>query len=329
MLQRLFRWFSGWSECPPWPKQDTLFVFGHTSYLDIFILWLYQNHNTFVLIRPLPWNLGHTLRPLLELLGLIEAGSIHDGHSGTTDRIVTKLVDAKLSRPNEPLYFLMSPKGTIENRPWKKGFYHIAKQLNMRIQAVQADFCDRTIQLGPIRTTDLTLDALVDVLQDDLGHAVPFRPERCEYALKKEPDPFELLTIVDLPLVTMWFAVPAWIQASLYATSWLPMCVAFLNIVVSFLYHQTHERRLAVLDATSSRFNIAMAFLYANHLDICTLGLLVASLAVYYAGTPRHFDGPRGRYVIYHSLFHILASWTAYRMYADTTHHRSNVLFLE
>jgi len=329
MFQRLFRWLSGWSESPPWPNEDTLLVFGHTSYFDILVLWLYQDKNTWTLIRPLPFHLGPILKPLLDTLGLIEAGSIHESKNGTTDRIITQLVQAKLNKPDEPIYFLMSPKGTVANRPWRSGYYHIAKTLNFNIQAVQADFCTRTIGLGPVRSTDDPLEILTDQLQYDLGFAVPFRPENCEYELHKPEDPFELLSLIDLPFATMWFSLPALWNVFWNATSIVPILIASLNIFVSFVYHQTREQHFAALDATTSRMNIAMALAYANHFDLGTLFIFSLALCVYFAGTPRHFEGSRGRYVVYHSLFHVLASLSAYRMYADTTHHRSNVLFLE
>jgi hypothetical protein len=316
MILSALRWLTGWSELPKeLPQRDTLFVFSHTSYFDLFVLGLYMDRlaNLWTLVRPLQWakNLSeHLTHWAYKSLHFIEAGSLHEHKSGTTQYIVSKLKEAKRERPHEPLYFLMSPKGTVQKAPWRSGWSHIAKALELDVRAIILDYEQRSIGLSGTCTTE-------QELKDALALGLPLRPHNSDLdGPVKDHDAYELLSFVDLPTVSMMSAVPAVYKA--WASGLLaPALLSTISTVTSFAYHHSRETEFAGLDAAVATANILIGYIMAPNKSTWAHIFMALALSSYYAGTPRvAFTEPkRGPYVVYHTCFHVFASIAAYLLY--------------
>ena len=123
----------GWQQCDPKDVQSiketdrAIAVFSHSSYWDFFFMLVYMmaypelGENLYVLIQPHVFKyFGFFLRRI----GGISSSPLEQKQAGTTERIINVL------KEKEKFLFLISPKGSIKLRPWRSGYYHIAKELN-------------------------------------------------------------------------------------------------------------------------------------------------------------------------------------------------------
>ena len=316
MLLSAIRWLTGWSELPKdLPKNDTLFVYSHTSYFDLFVLAIYMDRlkNVWTLVRPFHWAKEISLamtQTIYNFFHFIEAGSRHEVKSGTTKLIVKQLLEAKRERPKDPLYFLMSPKGTIQKAPWRSGWSHIAREANLDVRAIVLNYETRSLQISGPCTSE-------QELKDALALGVPLRPENSDLdSPVKDHDVFERLSFVDLPTVSMLSALPGLYKvwaSEIYA----PALLATLNTIASFAYHHSRETEYAHVDSLLATANILVSYIMAPNKSTWAHVCMSFALACYYAGTPRVAvsEPKRGPYVVYHTCFHIFASMAAYALY--------------
>lgn len=155
----------------------TVMIFSHTSYFDFFVFVIYllaypqQLNRVRTLVKPQPFEYaGYFLR----LLGAIPSTRIQDKNGGAINRIISEL---KLL---DNFVFLISPKGTIIKAPWKKGYYHITKELSAELMVIGFDYELKQIRvLNNYSFKEYTEDKLVELLKEDISKIVPLYPE-CE-----------------------------------------------------------------------------------------------------------------------------------------------------
>jgi len=82
--------------------------------------------------------------PLFRWFGFIPAPK-ERGAGGV--QAIVDLLRAKQAATSKPLCFLLSPKGTIRNQPWRSGYRHIAEGLGWPIKVQGADFSNRTVRI--------------------------------------------------------------------------------------------------------------------------------------------------------------------------------------
>jgi len=327
MFRSILRYLFGWASPPKGPSCDTLFVFPHTSYFDIVILWLYSDAfpNLQTLVRPLSIKLPRQCLGMylscLEALGLVEAADRNTPNSGTTETLIEELRSRKLkyrlcTASDGPLYFLMSPKGTIAPAEWRSGYKYIAKGLDMQIAPILLDYERRSIELGASKHWKCLDETM---LKGQLGTVIPLRPENSEIAIPKDYDPYELLFPFDIVLVSMYSALPVVYMMFQNGHTVLSL-IALCSTLISIVYHNSHERMLKELDAKLGLLNIVASILGSPQWTASFFLSFCIAMVFYYVGTPRHActaSDKRGRYVVYHSLFHCFASLSAYYLFSN------------
>ena len=325
MLRSLVRFLTGWAAPPSIHHfdEDAVVIFTHTSYFEILVLWLYSEHyfqNIVTRVRPnlVPkWISTEWREAILNTLQWIEAPAREDRGRGGVEKIVEKVRSLWALQRNERylrpqyqrLFFLMNPKGTVMKAEWRTGYMRIAQQLGVPVYCINVNYEKRCIEISNKAKAD---EASFQHFRPFLEAAgPPFRPERCEYELKKPYDPFELLSCVDLVSVTMAACLPAVWYAFWYGP-FILFLTSFINVIISWVYHSHHECIWKELDANVSKINILTGLFMARRWTLPFVFWASFAAMCYYAGTPRHALEPRGRYVVYHSAFHVaigIASW--------------------
>jgi len=154
----------------------SVLIFSHTSYVDfyIFIIYLlaYKRYLQIrTLIKPQPFEYAGLL---LRSLGGIPSTKIEDSNGGAVKRICSEL------EQSNNFGFLICPKGTILNKPWKKGYYHIAKTLNAKLMVTGFDYEEkRIVVLDDYSCEEYDEHDICELLQKDIGKIVPLFPD-CE-----------------------------------------------------------------------------------------------------------------------------------------------------
>jgi 1-acyl-sn-glycerol-3-phosphate acyltransferase len=153
----------------------SVLVFSHTSYADFYILILYllayptKLDKVRTLVKPQPFEYaGYFLRKL----GAIPSTRVEDKDGGAVNRIVSEL------KALDTCIFLISPKGTIVNRPWRSGYYHIAKELDAKIMVAGLDYEKKSVIIfDAYSCNEYDESDIQSILQSDMSNIVPLFPE--------------------------------------------------------------------------------------------------------------------------------------------------------
>lgn len=156
-------------------NKRTIVVFSHTSYVDFFVLIIYLLaykdglKEIRTLVKPQPFEYAGNI---LKRLGCIPSTKIEDNNGGAINRITSELEQL------DNFAFLISPKGTIVNKPWKKGYYYISKNLDANIMVAGFDYELKQICIfDDYRCKDYEEDEIRCILQQDIAKIVPLFPE--------------------------------------------------------------------------------------------------------------------------------------------------------
>jgi 1-acyl-sn-glycerol-3-phosphate acyltransferase len=317
MFLRLIRHLLGWNEMIWVPKENTVLVWTHTTYWDAFIMLFALNHSNVKFVAVCnPKFFNCFTKKFLNYLGFIEAPRLEDRGKNGIDKIIKQLQE--IQNQNGPTCLLISPKGTVLNRPWRTGYRYIAEKLKWPIRALILDYEMRSITFSPNVFKPEFLaskegpddNTLMQLLHLDLEDSVSLNPDRSEVKVRAH-DPFELLSCVDLVCMTnLSFLVP--IAKLLFIGDYFLAIIASISFIVSTVYHFHRECKFSDLDNTFARLVIGISLIrYWFNVGPLQLTLLFCSFCALFAAYPRRCFEPRGRYVVYHSLFHILISLTA------------------
>jgi hypothetical protein len=160
----------------------TIMVFSHTSYADFFLFILimtaYPKETKYfrTLVIPGPFEyMGKFLRSY----GAIPATVVDEKNGGAVKRIVQELLTKERS------VFLISPKGTIVNRPWRSGYYAIAKELDGFLCAAGMDYEKKEIVISDCIHQSEGEDNVKEFLMKELGEIVPYFPEEEVMPIRK------------------------------------------------------------------------------------------------------------------------------------------------
>ena len=294
----------GWKTIQNVPKKNCVAVYCHTSYWEGFLLALFGQEATIVtLLKPQFFNDYTT--PVLNWLGYYAAPKLEEKGSGGVQAIVSLL---KTIQSEKPIILLISPKGTIENKPWRSGYKYIAKELKWPIKVMLVDYVFKEIAFQDTESDD------AEVLKEQLSQACPRNPANAEMNLQCIIDHFELLFIPDILVssnLAMLFPIyKAWLLGHYFV--WL---FSFAVFFVSSYYHYSRECLCGEIDKFLTKSLIVISLIYYwqfMNAEIFTLMLL--SYWAYYAGTPRKCKELRGPYVVFHTLFHLIISLAAYKL---------------
>jgi len=254
-----------------------------------------------------PQMMEGVLAPFLRSFGFIPAPKLEDRGTGGVQQIAATLRQQQQTTQH-PVRLLISPKGTIQNSPWRSGYQHIAREVGWPIKLLGIDYSTRTLTVVDASGTD------PESLQKQLGQFCPFMPSRSEYPILCEYDSWELICPVDLLAVSnLCMLVPAF-QALWFGHIGI-FSQTILTMYISWIYHLSRESQYIQLDSIVSKAGAAY-WLWSYPLTLPS-SLFVAvptfiGLYYYYHGTPRIPSEPRGKYIYTHSLFHVWMSVAAW-----------------
>jgi len=173
-INRIF----GWNDVTNFPGKCVV-VLSHSSYWDIFVAWLYTFtpglKNVKFLVKPqlAAWYYF----PLHYFMNFIYAPRNEVGGNGSTNSICEQFM-------SDTSILFLSPKGTIKNRPWRSGYYHIAKMSGVKIYPASPDYTNRHLIFGePVDPKNMSLADVEKHLQLYLGKNNVLCPENAEYPI--------------------------------------------------------------------------------------------------------------------------------------------------
>lgn len=303
-LKRAMQLCLGWNIIRNVPKENCVAVYAHTSYWEAFLLLLYGSETRIItLLKP---QLFHWFTsPILNYLGYFPAPKLENRGTGSV-KVIADMLKSMIST-NQNIILLISPKGTIHNRPWRTGYKYIAKELGWPIKLMLVDYVKRTIHFQDTNENDTQ-----EALQMSLSKACPRNPCNSEFELQCDMDPFELLSVIDVLVISNW-AMLLPIYKAFLLQDYVIALWALMVFFASSYYHCCREECGSFADKILTKSLLVYSFLYyITNLNLYVVCMTLISLWAYYAGTPRIPGNLRGPYVVYHTIFHLLISATAY-----------------
>ena len=169
-------------------------VFSHTSYADFYIVLLYflaypyQLRNVRMLVKPQPFAYAGWL---LRKFGAIPATKVEEKQGGATKRIVDDL------NSSNKCVFLVSPKGTIVNAPWRSGYYHIAQGIKADLMVAGLDYEKKqVVVIDKSISSSIEHEAVEKHLKEQMGQIVPLFPDEEVVPIRQHNN--KLRSILDL-----------------------------------------------------------------------------------------------------------------------------------
>lgn len=302
-LVRFLRYICGWKPAINIPREDCVCVYCHTSYWDGFILFLYScDANVLAVLKPQLFTWWST--PFLRALGYIPGPKLEERGTGGVQMLINEIKIAK-----HPLIFLIGPKGTIQNRPWRSGYKYIAQGLGYPIIPMIVDYSRRTVVF---KSPSISVE--IEDLQNELAVGCPRIPSNSEIPIQTSYDPFELLGVIDIVAFSNISMLPA--IATLYKSGdYYTTTIASIVFCTSWCYHSSSEQKYAQLDSYLAKILIIFALIrYYQNISMNLIHTIIAAIFLYYLGTPRKSNEFRGPYIVYHSLYHCVISYAAYQL---------------
>ena len=305
----------GWETQPHYPDKKRIIVFSHTSYWDV-IVWLIlfkkSSTNSFVLFdsRYYTW----ATKWLYDLLHCIPSTRLENRDGG----LIGKLVE-RFRHKNESI--CLSPKGTVKKKAWRTGYYHLARKLSVKIYPLIIDYEERKIWFGEsCNPNNNTEPWCQEFLVNQFKTGVDFNVENLEYLHPYNAvlqNPYERLFPFDFCLVSLLLFLPQIFILLIHNYYLLGgmSCVAFTNAFVYHYYHEGNKKnikwiRLLEIGSVYSTFFLILlkAIPYYKTLSYSCYSTLLLGYFFLRCGYKRDSTKKRGKYHIYHSIFHILGA---------------------
>jgi len=301
-LAKIILWCLGWSELNvPYRPRKAVILYPHTSKWDFLIFLLYKLaypdifQPTKVFMKPQPFKY---FRWILRRWGCLPTTPREQTGGGMVSSIINSLV-------NESEYLIViSPKGTVENVPWRSGYRAIAQGLNCPFWITGLDYKLKKLR---VMTRELPNTTSESELKTHLAQIHPSMPSRCEYSLidRTEYSPIESFRFS--MLISGLLVVPTMFSLGIYIG-----IVSLLTTIVAIKYHDSQERKHILADRYMVRL---MAILYAMKLEFPLQPNLVWSLLIlstlfsYWKARGwygRKHELPRTpQYELWHPIFHV------------------------
>jgi hypothetical protein len=327
VINRLFGWKD--LELNSIPKESSVFVSGHSSFWDIFVIMLYiwtpGFRNTYTIVKPglSAWY----YKPLVYMCNLIFAPPLETRNNNSVEQI-SKMIETLPEDATNRRFVALSPKGTTNKKEWRTGYYYIAKRLNVRVYPIIFNFTHRRIEFGtPIDPSQITCEEATVNLQKQLGQFRVIHMENAEYDIHDPTGcPYESMFPFDMCCVSLLSFIP-YLFITYMKSLYLPFIFTLVTVCYTWIYHLTYEGTIfepqkaafiqkteAYLSRASMLTQMVYTVYYTGILPSMFLVLITISLFFYTNSIPRRFSLCRGKYVIHHSIYHILCGCAAYSL---------------
>ena len=306
MIKTLFGW-----TLPTQPPEKSIIVFPHTSYWEVLVWLLVSKKNMFLLTNPNYYNWASQW--IYKTLHLIPSTQIEENQGrGLVSELVKRYKDSDIS-------LLLSPKGTIKKKTWKTGYYYLAHGLGVKIYPLILDYEKRIGYFGePCDPNSQDETGCKDFLIAQFKKGVEFNLKNVEYERKYDittQNPYERIFPFDFCVISLLAFVP-YLLLLVKHNHYLLSGLGSTALVSSFIYHYRQEgykkpveniRRVehASVYATVilSVFKVAPFYRKLGYSFYLSLLLSYFFLRCGYPRAPRK---PRGKYLLYHSIYHLL-----------------------
>lgn len=176
-----------------------ILIFPHTTSWDAFLYSLFYlkydviRKRAYTLINP---KFGEC--DILKKFGFITATSVNEKNGG----MVSKIIDTVKNR--EEYMILLSPKGSVQNKPWRSGYYYLAKELGCEILVGGFDYEKRKFVFKePFKIENETLEEINQKCQNMMSDITPLVSERTEFELSKKKKPVYPISIWKITLFSI------------------------------------------------------------------------------------------------------------------------------
>jgi 1-acyl-sn-glycerol-3-phosphate acyltransferase len=183
-------------------NKNYLVVFPHTTYWDAVIFMIYRNaypdifRNSKMYLKPDYFdNTSYGVNLFLNKLGFFRANSVNNEKKEHTIKKTTE----KLKNLSSNYLLWMSPKGTIMNKPWRSGYYYLAKELNIPIVVAGLDYEKKQCVISDIFHIDFekdSKDSVEEKIKNSMSKIVPLNIENSEIEIKENYDK-ENITVIN------------------------------------------------------------------------------------------------------------------------------------
>ena len=227
----------GWKDLDP-PTHRTLqelsravAVFPYTSRWDTFTVCSYtldypQLRGKFwIAMRDLPANRKFSF--LFE--GVFRVLWVPEGAGGFVENVVNQLKDQK------EFILLISPEGDCEKRPWKSGYYHIARQLKASLAVFGFDFAQHCVKTPLVIHPDWDSEKNLTLVEDQRSRQISVEKfqEQIQALLQKA-----MGTIMPLHPLRSWVPITATgITMAIPGSAKLLLVVGLLAIILGILIY--------------------------------------------------------------------------------------------
>ena len=324
LVNRLF----GWQDIEPssFPTEPVMFVISHSSYWDIFLLLIFsytpQFKNLYSIGKPQFRNWYYW--PLRTMVKFMYASRLEDRGSGTTRALLNEFESIPPS--SVPKYVVLSPKGTTSNKPWRSGYYYFAKEARLKIHPLIIDYSSRTVVIGdPVNPAVTSLLDATTELQTKLGSVRVINMENAEYPIRDHCGcPYESMFPFDMCCVSLLTFLPYWVGL-LYQGFYSQATLTFACISVAWKYHMDYEGTYSRYTALYQQAEANLAITTMTHHIAYTIWMKGSLPPIFILSTvfggfyyinsiPRGSMPKRGKYVVYHSVYHVLAAIAAFSL---------------
>jgi hypothetical protein len=327
------KYLFGWKEVKLPYDEPCIVVYAHTSYWDAFFYFLYRissyGENMYTLVQPKlsKWY----YRPFALLLNMIFAPPVENRNNNTLNVIIKTFSDKPTSKTAHKI-LVLSPKGTCSKKEWRSGYYYIAKELNYKIYPLCIDYTNRTPIFGnPVNPNTMSLDECTINLQKQLGQYRGLNLENAEFEITDNCGcPYECLFPFDFCMATTYLFIPFLLKL-LENGSYYRFTSSFILFIFSLIYHHENEgvdyepqmmqlfqQGEGLLAKVMIISHIIENLYKFGHLNSIFYFTLIVGLFFYKNGTPRG-NKNRGKYVVFHSIHHILFAIWAYSLASQQT----------
>ncbi len=301
----------GWKKLKDYPKEKCVIVFPHTSYWDLLIWIIFFEKNMFLLANPNYYNWA--TKWIYTALNLIPSTRLEETGFGLVSQLVQRFKGNKNS-------IVLSPKGTIKKKKWKTGYYYIARELGVKIYPFILDFEKREgwfeKPCDPIKNTESWCQKF---LLTQFKKGVEFNLKNVEYRDNNtlHQHPYERIFPFDFCLTSLLVFIPH-ILILLKHNYFLIGGLGSIALASASVYHYYREgndknvkyARLIELWSTYTTF-ILILFKAIPYYRTFSYSCYLTFILGYFflrCGYNRNSTKTRGKYIIYHSFYHILIS---------------------
>jgi hypothetical protein len=267
------------------------------------------------------------------MCNLIFAPPLEKRNNNSVEQI-SKMIETLPEDAINRRFVALSPKGTTRKKEWRTGYYYIAKRLNVRIHPVFFDFTHRRIEFGtPIDPSQVTCEEATMNLQKQLGQFCVIHMENAEYDIHDSTGcPYESMFPFDMCCVSLLSFIP-YLLITYMKSLYLQFGLVLITISYAWVYHLTYEGTIfepqkaafiqkteAYLACTAIISQIIHTIYYNGTLPPIFILLTMFGLFFYMNSIPRGLTRCRNKYVVYHSMYHILCGCAAYSLCYDISY---------